>query len=366
MTSPWIAVKRRSQDRSPRIIRHSKPRDFVRIRFVKHAQAQHAPKAWRKEKRAMSVFRNRCCPKARPAFTLVELLVVIAIIGILIALLLPAVQAAREAARRSQCTNNLKQWGLALHNYESTNKTLPFGCQNYNNNAGVNIRHSFPPALWPFLEQNAVYQKYDFSVFFHAAQNRPSVLTQVPAYYCPSDRPNGMYAWQGNNERSRGDYVLNFGNTTYDQRDLDTSATSPNRFLGAPFALNKVQRFSDVVDGLSNTLGMAEVMMSVIDNQPLDSRGDILNDGLGAVFMTLNGPNSTSPDHEYCQEDPNHPGPCSSGFGYDGYASARSRHPGGVNTLKLDGSVSFVSDSIDLAIWRASGSTRGGESLQSN
>ena len=136
-------------------------------------------------------------------FTLVELLVVIAIIGILIGLLLPAVQAAREAARRMQCTNNLKQYGLAMHNYADTNQShLPFG-MTYPTNGWKDFggiaceRSTWVPRIWPFIEQQSLYSQYDFRVGFYAepncAYNNPTasrpVNTPVSYYYCPSDRP---------------------------------------------------------------------------------------------------------------------------------------------------------------------------------
>ncbi len=114
-------------------------------------------------------------------FTLVELLVVIAIIGILIALLLPAVQAAREAARRSQCTNNLKQWGLAVQMYESANTWLPFGSHQA-------PRRSWPPNLWPFVEENELAVQFQYGVDFWLPPNLALCAFQLPLNFCPSDR----------------------------------------------------------------------------------------------------------------------------------------------------------------------------------
>jgi prepilin-type N-terminal cleavage/methylation domain-containing protein len=130
------------------------------------------------------------------AFTLVELLVVIAIIGILIALLLPAVQAARESARRTQCTNNLKQWGLAMHNYHDSYNTLPYGTISDGKTATTGPdRKTFVIGSWPFLEGQTVANLYNRNVPFWDVKNRQAVTAQLPLYYCPTDRGPSM--WRG-------------------------------------------------------------------------------------------------------------------------------------------------------------------------
>jgi prepilin-type N-terminal cleavage/methylation domain-containing protein len=310
---------------------------------------------------------TRFCPPLH-GFTLVELLVVITIIGILIALLLPAVQAAREAARRMQCTNNLKQWGLALQNYESTSGALPFGTRH-------SPRHPFTPALWPYLEAGAEFDGYNFKYSFYELNLAASppirnlLMLQVPQsyYYCPSDRPNAMCSVFPQFLRCRGNYVINFGNTGTNQLDQNpdpANSATINQFLGAPFAVDKVMRFSDIFDGLSNTLAMSEQILAVMDNIN-DFRGDFLNDDppLGE-FMSVFGPNSPMPDHGGCDTPAyqNDPAPCVpySANPY-GYAMARSKHSVGVNTLRLDGSCSFMSDTVELRLWRAISTARGGE-----
>ena len=162
-------------------------------------------------------------------FTLVELLVVIAIIGILIALLLPAVQAAREAARRSQCTNHVKQWGLAILNYEQTNKWLP--CPRFYQSPKGQHLHSWIPQLWPFIEETAMFEMYDFYSpginYYSPGPNATCSGKQVPLYFCPSDR-TGLVVLDPSvaPTRTRGNYALNLSNGFFIQ-DPQGNPVSP-------------------------------------------------------------------------------------------------------------------------------------------
>ena len=290
--------------------------------------------------------------QSRRGFTLVELLVVIAIIGILIGLLLPAVQSAREAARQAQCSNQLKQWGLAMHNYENANHYFPFG----NKRSTDGKRISYPPALWPYIEQQALYDQYDFSLpFYHSSSvgdgNEHLVMVQLPLYFCPSDR-QGM--WEGADAyvRSRGNYVLNWGNGSFNQ-----SAGEDNYENPPPFGRYRQCRVADIRDGLSNTMLMSEVIQAGAD-EDFDFRGDILNDdNTCAQYMTVNTPNS-GVDYNVCV-NLHYPSECITAT--TRYVSARSNHTGGVYVLFGDSSVRFVNDSIDLDTWRAWGSMAGGE-----
>ncbi len=303
-------------------------------------------------------------------FTLVELLVVITIIGILIALLLPAIQAAREAARRMQCANNLKQWGLAMANYESTHQVYPFGILygsmgpgSYNaaglcGPTGEYRRQTFVLALWSFMEEANLYGQYDFDYTFYATQNRPWVNEAVPVYFCPSDRPGGK--WLADNlPRSRGNYVLNWGYCDFTQ-------TEPaDDFKKGPFGANWQATVADVRDGLSNTIFMSEVIQALRD-EDFDLRGDFFNNDHGcAQFMTLYTPNSGIDTMTNCPTPPDLPGPCDivDWGSADVYVSARSKHPGGVSTVFGDGSVHFISDSIAVDAWRALSSMQGDEPL---
>ncbi len=174
-------------------------------------------------------------------FTLIELLVVIAIIAVLIALLLPAVQAAREAARRAQCVNNLKQLGLALHNYNGTNDRFPMGAQGRSPSTGLypspNYRQPFVVTLLPFFEQSAAYQAYNFQmVLFENVANNTARLTTLAVFNCPSDVSRvfaKVVSGATQNFDVKGSYGVNWGmNTMLNQGPLN-AAVATNGY--APF-----------------------------------------------------------------------------------------------------------------------------------
>ena len=291
----------------------------------------------------------------RSAFTLVELLVVIAIIGILVSLLLPAVQSAREAARRMQCSNNLKQLGLALHNYHSAIGSFPpgaFGSDPQTGNYDGRIRTPFCVFLLPYLEQTNRYDLYDFSKNWTAQPKAVGMYLEV--WHCPSDKSRRQWSASDSFEEYKANYGLNWGQGTY-----------ADPIERGPFFIEYGATIADIRDGTTNTLAMMEMLQAPSEaGQPVDRRGRIWNDDSGCYqIMASATPNSSLPDTSRCVDRPEIDMPCtpSGGNHQEDFLISRSRHPGGVSILLCDGSVHFISDSIDLETWKALSSEAGGE-----
>ena len=317
--------------------------------------------------------------RRRRGFTLIELLVVIAIIAILIALLLPAVQQAREAARRSTCKNNMKQLGLAIHNYHDTHRVFPRG--NFervdlpaDSGDGGNsyLGFSAHTMLLPFLDQAALYNLVDFNNVTTNPANATVRNTKVPAFRCPSD-----FDYSGT--QPGNNYVVCGGPSVW------YNLSSSNEV--GMFNYRKVVRFRDIVDGTSNVIAASESLIgNHSDSQDytdvargitmtgpdvFKSQSDIATIGAAAiagfpsnknvnsnrdwfigtcgytVFNTLAPPNWEAPDAILCSG-------CSE-FDNRGVFAARSRHEGGVHVLLGDGSTRFVSENIDFLTWQRLG-----------
>jgi prepilin-type processing-associated H-X9-DG protein len=330
-------------------------------------------------------------------------LVVIAIIAVLIALLLPAVQAAREAARRAQCTNNLKQLGLAMHNYNDTYNTFPIGRMGLfrptgdlgypGDPTGGNTRRTWCLMMLPYIEQSNVSNSVNFSIGYAgeagagtglADPNLTAITTLIGVYCCPSDPNAGIVNSGGPLPFHLGNYMVNWGNTNYAQTGLGTASNpfigplpvGPVYFRGAPFALDQAFGVQSITDGTSNTLLMAEKQVGVpITSIPQqDYRGVIYNDAANcSMFMGYTTPNSTIPDNvespSCCYPWMNNPPCIPIGLtltSYLGFDAARSYHPGGVNGLLCDGSVRFFKSSVAWASWQALTTTQGGEIISSD
>jgi prepilin-type N-terminal cleavage/methylation domain-containing protein/prepilin-type processing-associated H-X9-DG protein len=300
----------------------------------------------------------------RAGFTLIELLVVIAIIAVLIGLLLPAVQKVREAANRMSCTNNLKQIGLALHNYHDTYKYLP---SNIRPSAVSTVRVRWATFILPYIEQDNLWKNYNVTLNWSDPANRPIVSTRIKIYTCPSSPdPNrldgipediGSGNWSG--VVAITDYAGIYG---VDPRLLPLGLVD-NSGSGATTKNNPI-RFADVLDGLSNTILVTESagkpnlwrLGKQVGQAPSPlvngggwcrpaseiavlagaSADGVVIPGQYAINRTNGDDDSTTYPHPY--------------YGTDGTGQIYSFHPGGANALFVDGSVQFIKETIDIRV----------------
>jgi prepilin-type N-terminal cleavage/methylation domain-containing protein/prepilin-type processing-associated H-X9-DG protein len=346
--------------------------------------------------------------RVRAGFTLIELLVVIAIIGVLIALLLPAVQAAREAARRAQCINNMKQIGLAIHNYESANTCVVPGNiaglgQSMMPGAGTCGRAIFSNCqnspwftmLLSQIEQGAMYNALNFTLGMEGPlaplplgffANSTMASTKISLFQCPSDRiqtfqinPGYAGGFLSKPLLTKGNYGVSFGNTYWGQDQPAPAAPMRDPVTGLVPVFRRPAfghfniTFADVTDGLSNTIFLGEVLQGDL----YDIRGVLWSTipGGGSFFSRMPPNNPTdyyqagiSGDYLnnvpglFCFSNPGQDLPCTAGASDKGaYAGARSRHPGGINVLMGDGSVRFVKDTVNMPTWLGLNTIQGGE-----
>jgi prepilin-type N-terminal cleavage/methylation domain-containing protein len=327
------------------------------------------------------------CDQTRRAFTLVELLAVIAIIGTLVGLLLPAVQAARESARQTQCGNNIRQWALGMQTYHDNQGVLPLGASEW-----TCTQSCWVPSLWPCVEQVDLANRFTFTTQPGGWPNAKAATAvplapasvRLPIYYCPSDRPNAISTNSSNNYiTARLNYATNSTavvrsgttfrgpfNRTFLNGKKDCGPTGWVAFEPRGYKGPEATKFRNITDGLSKTLLVSEHNLITTDAEsPADPRGSMYG---GSWFDTSRAtPNSSfdtvpswfkSPNYSCANIPPNLP--CQAVGSGDTFSYvARSKHPGGVQVAFADAAVRFISESIDLSTWQAIGTISGGEML---
>ena len=302
--------------------------------------------------------------KRQRGFTLIELLVVIAIIAILIALLLPAVQQAREAARRSSCKNNMKQIGLALHNYHDVHTVFPYGFRNHGNSR--QRRETWMQQILPYVDQANLYNSYKEADPEYCWQHAESAQQILPLFVCPSNPTAGL---NGPASSFVGNYGVCAGATT-------SSWTSTGASADGMFHDSSRTKIRDVKDGTSNTL-MGSEGVARVSGSPGDSGwgqvGSYWGGGSshhGSAFNANEPPNTPVPDCNHsCTNYSLASYPCAAQSSSASVAPtctasttyARSYHVGGVHALMADGVVRFVSENIDLGTWQDLATIQGGE-----
>lgn len=294
-------------------------------------------------------------------FTLVELLVVIAIIGIMVGLLLPAVQAAREAARRMSCQNNLKQIGLAIHNYDSAFRQFP----NVNANNTLSGGSLFT-AILPVIEKANEFQLYDFNLANSHVFNRAVTGQTIPFFLCPSSPMRRLVpGCSADSGRAAGNYASSIGTRDYDPYWAFSGRPRPS-LNGAIVYTDTVERrtsFRDVTDGTANTLMIGETAYNLPDYR--FTSGDCVGQSrFSFTYWSNPFPGSTAITTQYAFNPKDRPG--------DGIYSAnwvrsfRSDHAGGVQFCFVDGSIHFITDSINARVLDALATRAGGEVIDHN
>jgi prepilin-type N-terminal cleavage/methylation domain-containing protein len=316
-------------------------------------------------------------------FTLVEMLVSVAVVGTLVGLLLPAVQSARSAARRVSCANNMKQISLAMLAYESADGRLPpmaVRWQDSDTWRGSSSRSSLVSAnrwfndhgwytlIGPQIDEMGWYSSINFDRTFSDESNLEQRKVKIPLYGCPDDGLKENEWSHRNWSRVRGNYVVNAGNTDYGQA---TKVGVP--FQGAPFAPRSGVALASIRDGLSNTIMMSEVVTTLSSEWWAGPISDFSISLGGQTFTGWLGPNSSTPDESIreCPKPSQYNGipGCKMTFPDEestkkAVFAARSKHLGGVTVSMCDGSVHFVSDTVDLmSVWRPMTTSKGGENI---